>query len=301
MGEYLKEEGLQDESVKSITKKMDALYEASKKKGMTPDQIMATPDMKKIVEQRNKLKPIEKDYDAAAQRILDRKVKEATVQPGMVGGDRTLSKEAVAQRAITQIENRRKEFKQKHEGKAPEEKLQELYKLIKSDDKEFMAQTQDIVDKLQEEKGRVTQEEFLAELARSYGLDDMANSFVEARSELSDRSNLQDIEQAYNFAEDSVESVVEKLDLLETDTKQKILDTEQEIDVAKGEFKRGERLTKDQSGKLADNIGDAEGTRMVNMVKSAVKKAGTDPNKLSEFIVIESQRINRLFFLVLKS
>ena len=334
------------EPVENLTKKMDTLYDKLQKKGMSSDQIMATPDMKRLVEKRTAARQQEKSFDEVIDKSISAKEKEATVEPlqtrtpprtyivkknesmsdiankynvdlntlfslnRMATTDKItpgqkltiptrfkdeISNEAKAQRAITELEARRKKFQEKHGNKSPEQKIAEVYKLMKSTDDKFIEQTKDIYDKLESEKGRVTAEEFIAELVRSYGLDDLADSFEEARAQLSDQSDLGSVEQAYYAAEDSIESVIEKLDLVETDIKGKIQGAELDLKVASGSSanvntrlktsekeettKDGKKYTKKQTAEYLD---DDQKKAVAGTIQKIVNQKNFDMGKLGE-------------------
>ena len=122
---------------------------------------MSLPDVKRLQEKRLEAKNLEDIADKKMQEAVDKTTEQASVNPGVNKGLETVSDDAVTEALITNLENRRKDFKTRFKGKTPEEKVDELKKLLASDDEAFMEQTKEIAADLLDKKGRLTVEELL--------------------------------------------------------------------------------------------------------------------------------------------
>jgi len=274
----LKRMGLRN--LEEIHTDISKMLKEGTKRGLDRKEIWQTVGYKRLLEERTITANVLKE----AKSKVKKDVSKVTDIP------KNKSPKASAEELITRIEERRTEFRDKFDGATPEQKIKELKKLLKSNDKKFMESTKDIVDKLKKERGRFTEEEFLGEVARSFGLDEMADTFKTGRSKLNLKADQKSVTEAYALAEELVKNEIELLDTKKQELSQNLRDTEGEIKTQTSEWGDGPKLAEffqDKKGadgkvifkdgkpvkekKTVASLDDKQLNQLVDTIKKAAK------------------------------
>ena len=96
-----------------------------------------------------------------------------------------------------------------------------------------MEQTKEIAADLLDKKGRLTVEELLGAVSRAYGIDQLTDTQREARGLVSNRAEINSIDEAYAVAEQGVEDLIKRLDLKESAIDQDVAGLELEKKTAR--------------------------------------------------------------------